>query len=179
MKFQAGFTIIELMLVVAVGGVMLALALPSYSVLMKNNCRTTAANSLVTALQLARSEAVKRGRRVSVAAADTTLDGNEWGTGWTVFLDDDSDGVVDALEETLRLMELTCEQPAGGTNRMTILGKDAANNELNVFSYLPTGAIVTAGSFEICHAQETAERGRQITISNTGRPSMNSTFVCP
>lgn len=177
MKFQAGFTIIELMLVVAVGGILLALALPSYDVLIKNNCRTTAANSLVTGLQLARSEAVKRGQRVSVAAADTTLDGNEWGTGWTVFQDADSDGVVDAGEE-IRLMELTCEQPAGGQTRMTIIGKDAANNELNVFSYLPTGAIVTSGSFEICHAQETAERGRQITISTTGRPSMNSAFVC-
>ena len=173
-----GFTIIELMFAVAVGGVLLALALPSYDTLIKNNCRTTAANALVTSLQHARSEAVKLRQRVSIAALDTANDGNEWGTGWTVFQDADNDGVVDA-NEAIRVTELTCELPAGGTNQQTIAAVDGAANEMTVFTYLPTGFIVTAGSFDICHDEETGERGRRITIANTGRPNMNSNLVCP
>lgn len=174
MKRQPGFTLLELMFAIAVGGVLLALALPSYDALIKNNCRTTAANALVTSLQFARSEAVKRRQRVSLGAAAPSSTDNEWGTGWTVFQDADSDGTVDSGEE-LRVTELTCEQPAGGTNKMTI----AAAGGATVFTYLPTGFIVASGTIDICHEQETGERGRRITISNTGRPSMDSSFACP
>ena len=170
---QAGFTILELMAVVAIAGVLMALALPSYDTLVKNNCRTTAANALVTSLQYARSEAVKQRERISVIAGNAGSAGNEWGTGWTVFRDADGDSAVDA-GEALRVTALTCEQPAGGTNRMTI------SSASTMLTYLPTGFSAATGSvtINICHDNETGERGRQITILNTGRPSMNSSFTC-
>jgi type IV fimbrial biogenesis protein FimT len=173
MNRPSGFTIIELMAVVAIAGVLMMVALPSYENLVRNNCRTTAANALVTSLQYARSEAVKQRQRISIAAGNAASAGNEWGTGWTVFRDADGDNVVDPGEE-LRVTELTCEQPAGGTNRMTI------SSASTLLTYLSTGfsAGTAAITIDICHANETGERGRRITILTTGRPSMNSSFVC-
>lgn len=180
MKAATGFTIIELMIVVAIGGILMALALPSYDNMVRNNCRTTATNSLVTGLQFARSEAVKRRTRVNVTAADASIAGNEWIYGWDVWTDKNGDGDMDLdadpdVNELLREMPLTCEQPAAGANRMTIAEAGGATT----FTYVATGFIDTPGTFTVCNDNQTAERGRQITISNTGRPSTNSDFVCP
>lgn len=62
-----GFTLIELMLVIALIGVFTALALPSYQASVRSSTREESAISLVNALALARSEAVSRGVQVSVA----------------------------------------------------------------------------------------------------------------
>jgi type IV fimbrial biogenesis protein FimT len=174
MQRGAGFTLVELMAAVAVAGVLLAIALPSFDAMIRNNCRTTAANELVTSLQYARSEAVKRHREIRVSAASSTA-GNQWGSGWVVWQDSDGDNNLDTGEE-LRVSALTCEQPSGGQNRMTIVGTGGDGGV--EFTYLPTGFIEDAGVIEICHATESGERGRRISISTTGRPSTDASYVC-
>jgi type IV fimbrial biogenesis protein FimT len=83
-----GFTLIELMVTLSVGGILLALAVPSFSAFVQNSRLTAQANSLVRSLDYARSEAIKRDTAVSVCAADinsTTCNGSAtWSTGWTV-----------------------------------------------------------------------------------------------
>jgi type IV fimbrial biogenesis protein FimT len=67
-----GFTLIELMLTLLVMAIVLTLAVPSFTGIIRNTRATTDVNTLVSALQLARSEAVKRGTEVSVTATDAT-----------------------------------------------------------------------------------------------------------
>ena len=74
-----GFTIIELMITVAVVGVLAAVALPSFNYTIKNNRVKTTASDLHTSLLLARSEAIKRN-------ADVTVTINS--SGWVVSYDD-------------------------------------------------------------------------------------------
>ena len=166
MKTQAGFTIIELLITVAIAGTLLAIALPSYQNQIKNNCLTNNVNALVTSMQLARSEATKRRATVSVSATNAGVAANEWGLGWTVWQDADSDTVIDAGEE-IRVVSLTCA---------TTTMDETSNNSL--FLYRPTGFIDREGVFSVCDDRAGAT-GRQLNISITGRPNVNSEFVCP
>ncbi len=174
-----GFTLIELMIAVAVAGVLAAVALPSFDAMIKTNCMTTATNALISSIQGARSEAVKLKRSVIITALNPGDSSNAWGTGWTVWRDADSDGTMDSGEE-LRVTKLTCEQPANGENRMTI----EETNDFSELTYLSTGFIANTGetpraTLRVCHSKQEAETGREITISTIGRPAMNSNYACP
>lgn len=79
MRWHAGFTLIELMMTVALAAIVLALAAPSLRDLVQNNRVTAHANALAGALALARSEAVRRGGPTSVCA-----DAAGWQQGWSV-----------------------------------------------------------------------------------------------
>jgi type IV fimbrial biogenesis protein FimT len=62
-----GFTLLELMVTVAVLSILLTLGVPAFGDLVRNNRIATQANQLVAAINIARSEAVKRGRNVQVS----------------------------------------------------------------------------------------------------------------
>ena len=83
---QAGFTLVEVMVVISIIAIMSAIALPSFRDLIAKNRLSAASSALQVSLSLARSEASKRGAdaRVTVAANGTA---GAWGNGWTVFVD--------------------------------------------------------------------------------------------
>jgi type IV fimbrial biogenesis protein FimT len=95
---HAGFTLLELLTVVTIAGLLLAVAVPSMRAFVQNSRMTGAANDLVRALQVARTEAVKRRRNVVVCTADDPLAatpacaGEATLNGWVVFVDSNSDG---------------------------------------------------------------------------------------
>lgn len=105
---QRGFTLIELMVTVAVMIVVLAIGIPAYDSMMASNRAVSQSNMFVTAINLAKSEAISRGARVTVCAnasatnttpsslACATSGTNTWANGWFVFQDADSDGVYDS-----------------------------------------------------------------------------------
>ncbi len=73
MESSKGFTLVELMIVIALIAIVSTIAVPSYQAMMQNGRETSARNSLVGALQWARSEAIVRRTEVSV-----TTNGNNW-----------------------------------------------------------------------------------------------------
>ena len=168
LKKHAGFTILELMLAVAIASVMAAIALPNFSAMIKNNCMTTNANRFVTSLQLARSEAVKRRTNIAIAAKSATSD-NEWGTGWRVFVDTNGNGSVSFGEEIIRDVDLTCG-----------IGTTKFDSTVSSITYESKGYLDSAGDvlFTLCD-DRTAETGRQIEVTEIGRPSTNNKYACP
>jgi type IV fimbrial biogenesis protein FimT len=83
LRAQAGFTLVEAMVVLAIFGVLTTLALPSFSEFARSQRIRATGFDLVGDLLLARSEAIKRAGDVTVAS-----DGKGWGAGWTVTVDD-------------------------------------------------------------------------------------------
>lgn len=79
-----GFTVIELLAIVAIVSALLAIAFPSFQSLIHRQRLTTTANALFNAVNLARSEAIQRGRRVDLIPAG---DGRSWNDGWVIFID--------------------------------------------------------------------------------------------
>jgi prepilin-type N-terminal cleavage/methylation domain len=87
-----GFTLVELLVTVAVLAVVLALAVPSFQGVINRNRVTTAANELASALQLARVEAVRRNRAVVLCPSTdgTSCAGADWSR-LVIFVDANGD----------------------------------------------------------------------------------------
>jgi type IV fimbrial biogenesis protein FimT len=102
----AGFTLYELMLVLAIAGVLFAIAIPNMRDFVWNGRMTSAANDLLTAVYRARSESVKRHTQTILCfsadpTAATPACGGNGTQGWVVFADTDNSGTVTGTEEVL------------------------------------------------------------------------------
>jgi type IV fimbrial biogenesis protein FimT len=176
-----GFGLIELVTVIAIIAVLTAIALPSFQTIVQRNRVVTDTNNLLTALNLARNEAVARGRPVSVCASTngTACDGtgtDDWSAGWMVFTDYDPSGQVDV---------------GSGDTVLRVFGPVATHDKLSsgggnvgYVSFGRTGAahFPDAASLEVFFTVQSVpcdnDRVRSISITNLGRSKSNES-VCP
>jgi type IV fimbrial biogenesis protein FimT len=106
LRKPAGFTLMELMVTIAVAGVLVAVATPNLRTFLQNNRLSSAANDMLRSFQIARSEAIKRQQNVVVcASANPTLANPtcSYGafSGWIVFQDSNFNWSADPGEPIL------------------------------------------------------------------------------
>ena len=164
---RQGFTLMEMMTTLAVAGMLIATGIPSLQTLLDNNRLTTQANVLMHSIMLARSEAVQRNTRVTLAKV-----GKQWESGWIGFIDSNANARLDDGEELL----LT-QGPLPGNLRLT-----ANRGVRDYISYTAQGraqrlsGAFQAGRLMLCdhHNKATPHHARAIIISGSGRPRVSS-----
>ena len=176
-RFQHGFNLLELMAAVAVLGILLALGVPSFTQMIRNNRVVANTNELVVALSAARSEAVTRGLPTAVCArtgptTDVCRTGtaNNWNSGWLVFVDPaGTAGVIDAGDEILQRFDAASPGVSVLTNNRPVVRFAATGLP-------PSGATDT--TFTIKHTVCEGANQRTVKISATGRLHTNK-GACP
>ena len=102
-----GFSLLELMIAIAITAFLAVAAAPALNYLISYGALNNARTQINSALQLARSEAIRRGERVRISPLSATAsDSNEFGTGLVVWFDNDNDNSYDAGEEIFEVSDL-------------------------------------------------------------------------
>jgi type IV fimbrial biogenesis protein FimT len=108
-RHQVGFTLVELMITLAVVAVLVGIGFPSFNSSMRSSRVTTQANAFLSAVNLARAEAIKNNAGAGVcptanpSAGAAATCGGTFTTGWLVWDDTNSNGALDAGEPVVRV----------------------------------------------------------------------------
>jgi type IV fimbrial biogenesis protein FimT len=166
---QTGVTLIELLVTLSIAVILMTIAVPGFQDFFRRNRVESAASEFMATLNYARSEAIRRGVRVSVCRSNTGSNcttTEPWNRGWIVFTNPDNDNNVDTGEEILRVYQ-------GLPNAVT-LNSDFTNR----ITYQSDGRITNnvGGSFFFCHGSPTD--ARRIVIIGTGRARIEPSTSC-
>jgi type IV fimbrial biogenesis protein FimT len=157
MRRARGFTLIELIVLLAILAIFVTEAIPGFQRLSAHENRVSAVFSLVHALRFARAKAITTNQYVAICKSaggrQCSSSPTTWSAGWIVFLNRNRDWKVDPGERILlrhgsvsRAVELTGNRDA--------------------FIFRPASLRSTAGSLFVCAGRST---GSAIIVSYTGR----------
>ena len=178
MKKSLGYTLIELMSMLAVVSILVSVGLPMLNVFFDSNRMVSNTNDLVAGLNIARSEAIKQQSRVTLCQSSDNASctgSGQWEDGWIVFQDPNGNATVDGGERILRLN-------AAADGQVTIRSNDVSNLIASSVSFSSRGLPkalnggTQSGTFRICdkrglkvNADGVSTVARGVVLSPSGK----------
>lgn len=160
-----GFTLVELLITIAVVAITLGIGVPSFQEMTVRNRLMTQTNEILTAINLARSEAVKRNRTVTLCRADDASATACAGTGtwehWIILAGADNVVRRGSPPRFGNSMSVTSSLP-GGELRLSPDG----------LARTSAGALANAQSIMVCATNGPAENRRQVVLGAGSRLSV-------
>lgn len=154
-RINGGFTLIELMIILLMIGIGMTIAVPGFQGIVVRNRIIAQANDVILAVNLARSEASRTGRLVSISAAATTS-ANEFGGGYCIVLGTPTDCVAGNVVRRFDAL----------TGNSTL----DSFEDISVIQFNSLGGLSAAGpqpiNLDLCYPDY---QGRRIQISVVGR----------
>jgi type IV fimbrial biogenesis protein FimT len=175
-RTQLAFTLMELMIVLAIAGVLVTLTVPNLQKFLKNNKMTAVANDMLTSLTLARNESIKLQQPVAVCAstnpkaANPTCSTGTYSSGWVVWVDVDNNGLHNAGERVLSAHEALDPVISTGADNSYLVSYAATG-----FAQTSPGGRATTTQIAMCDDRHnvqtlgTQSAARAVTIVQTGR----------
>jgi type IV fimbrial biogenesis protein FimT len=188
-----GFTLIEMLVVIAISAILLAVGVPSFTYMVDRNRVSGEVNEMLADLAMTRSEALTRRARVIMCrssnptSAGAVCDGaaTDWGSGWIVFVDnadpalggvnfqrdDPAEAIVRAYRRTSQQVALTA---APGFAGITV----TADGTVFLLDGNPLSSLAPGVDepLRIDFAGTDAGNRRSLCIATTGRARTSSTF---
>lgn len=143
-----GFSFIEMIVVVAIVGILASIALPSFTTMIESERAKSVAVDLVISLTRARSEALKLNTNVTLSPV-----GGSWNAGWQI-LEPSTSAVLDNH---------------GAVSGLTVTGPASV-------TYRSSGRVLSGGSFTV--SGSIAASTRYVCLDLSGRPTIKTTASC-